>query len=286
MKPLLVIPPAPNRWKPLQELLQHLPEPTVRNLRKRLVDGVPGAEDVFVIAPSDSPLHGSAAIHKCGDVGVLSHVYTRPEQRGKGTARRLTEAVLSWFDMTGGTWLFLATTTELDETLYSKFGFHPIRRAVWAPFDRVTMLRTRKGVTEDPLADAHGAVTVRELTRADWPAMVTTLQYWAGPDPRVPLAESAVTAETFTLDLIEHAEQGLAALHGAFMGQRLVGMGTVALAPQNAHTYALLVPHANAPPPLREALLQRAKTAGFERVDFPMEALGATPAPDVPPPVV
>jgi len=274
MKPILIIPPAPARWPAIQELLRHKGEPWLTDLERRFVTGVPGAQDAYAVLPAGGPLLASACINKCGDVGVLGHCFTRPEHRRRGYARQLVETLLSWFDMTGGKWLFLGTTTELDEGLYRKFGFAPLRRAAWAPYDRLTMCRIGAGVTGDPFITAADGVTVRELTRAAWPAMVTLLQYRPGPDPRVPLEESAVIAEAFTLDLIAHQERGACSLQGAFRGPRLVGLATVATDREGARTYAMLIPHADAPPELRAAVTELARGRGYTQVDFPMEGLG------------
>ena len=182
--------------------------------------------------------------------------------------------------MVGGRWLYLGTTAELDASLYAKFGFAPLHRVAWTPFDRITMQRVRPGTPSDPLADATGTARVRPLTRADWPAMVALLQHRPGPDPRLPLAESAVTAEVFTLDLIGHQERGAAQLRGAYFGDRLLGMGTLATEKAGARTYAMIVPHRDAPAALRAALLELARERGYAHVDFPMDALaGAEPWP-------
>lgn len=274
IKPLLIVPPAPTHWRALHDLLQHKGPPWLADIERRLVHGVAGAEDAYAVIPAGGQFLASVCVSKQGDVGVLGHGYTRPEHRRRGYARKLMESVLSWFDMTGGKWLFLGTTAELDEALYQKFGFAPIRRAAWAPYDRLTMLRTGEGVTDDPLATATGEVVVRDVTRADWPGMVTLLQYRAGPDPRVPLRESAVTAEVLTLDLIDHQEKGSCQLKGAFQGPRLVGLATVATDRLGERTHAMLMPHTDAPPVLRDAVTEFAKSKGYAQVDFPMEALG------------
>lgn len=273
MKPLLIVPPAPRRWAALQDLLGHQAQPWLRNIELRLTQGVPRAQDAYAVAPENGRIIAVAGINKCGDLGVLGQVYTRPEHRRRGWARKLTETVLSWFDMTGGKWLHLATTGELDEGLYRKFGFVPLRRAVWAPYDRITMLRARPNANADPLAGVGGAVTVRDLTRADWPEMFTLLQYRNGPDPRVPLDESAVSAEVFTLDLIDHLEKRKCGLLGAYQGRRLVGLAAVAADRPPGRTYAMLVPHSGAAAALRGAAEAFAGTQGYEGVDFPMETV-------------
>lgn len=274
MKPILVIPPAPAHWPALLDLLRHKGPPWVRDMERRMVEGVPGAQDVYAVIRSGGQFLANACVNKFGDVGVLGHCFTRPDHRRRGYARQLVEAVLSWFEMMGGQRLILGTTAELDETLYRKFGFTPLRRAIWAPYDRLTMQRLGRGVADDAYVDIAGDVEVRELTRAAWPAMVALLQFRPGPDPRVPLDESAVTAEAFGLDLIEHQERGACCLLGAYRGPRLIGLATVATDRPRDRTYGMLIPHVDAPPELRTAALEFARGEGYAQVDFPMEGLG------------
>jgi GNAT superfamily N-acetyltransferase len=273
MKPLLIIPPAPARWPALHDLLRHKGQPWLRDIEQRSLRGVPSAQDVCGVMQAGGQFFASACINKYGDVGVLGHCFTRPEHRRQGHARRLVEAVVSWFDMTGGQWLFLGTTAELDEGFYRKFGFQPLRRVAWTPYDHLTMWRPGRGASGDPFANLAGDITIRDLTRAEWPAMVTLLQYCPGPDPRVPLDESAVTAEAFTLDLIDHLERGACALKGAFRGPRLTGLATIATDRSGEQTFGLLVPHTGAPPELLAAAIEFAHGRGYTRVDFPMEGL-------------
>jgi GNAT superfamily N-acetyltransferase len=273
MKPLLIIPPAPARWPPLEDLLRHKGQPWLRDIEQRLLRGVPGAQDAYGVIQAGGQFLASACINKYGDVGVLGHCFTRPEHRREGYARQLVEAVVSWFDMTGGQWLFLGTTAELDEGFYRKFGFLPLRRVAWTPYDHLTMWRPGRGASGDPFVDLTGEITVRDLTRAEWPAMVALLQYCPGPDPRVPLDESAVTADAFTLDLADHLERGACALKGAFRGPRLIGLATVAADRSGEQTYGMLMPHTGTPPELLAAAIEFAHSKGYTHVDFPMEGL-------------
>ncbi len=277
MKPLLIIPPAPARWPALEELWRHKGQPWLNDIRTRVVTGVAGAQDAYVIIPAGRQALAGACINKQGDIGVLGHCYTRPEQRRRGYARRLVETLLSWFEMTGGKWLFLGTTAELDDSFYRKFGFAPLRRVTWSPYDRLTMIRRAAAADADPLTNVAGELVVRPLTRADWPAMVALLQYRPGPDPRVPLAESAVNAELFTLDLLDHLERGACKLLGAFRGPRLTAMCSLATDRPGNRTYALLVPHDAVPPELHTAALELGHQSGYELVEFPLQSLSPAP---------
>lgn len=276
VKPLLVIPPAPARWSPLDELLrEYLPPRWLHNLEQRVRHGVSGATDAIVVIPAGGNDLAAGWIHKTGELGLLGSVYTRPEHRTRGLARRIIETALSWFDMTGGKWLYLSATRELEDEVFHKFGFELLRQAAWEPHDRMTLVRRSPGVTGEPVADASQPVTVRDIARGEWVDMVAVLQSAPGPDPRVPLGESAVAAEVLALDLVDHQERGACQLKGAFRGTRLVAFATVATDQPGQRSYAMLIPHTDAPAELRQAVIDFAASHGYSHVDFPMEALGA-----------
>jgi GNAT superfamily N-acetyltransferase len=277
MKPLLLIPPAPARWPALHDLFSHKGPPWTTDIEGRFVTGVAGAQDVYAVLSEAGRFMAGACINKCGDVGVLGHCFTRPERRRRGYARRLIEALLAWFDMRGGRWLMLTTTGDWAETVYAKFGFCELRRLAWQPRERVTMLRTRPGVGDEPYAEVAGDVSVRDVARAEWPALAMLLQFQPGPDPRVSIAESGVVAELFTLDLLDHQDRGKCRLLGAFRGARLMGLASLATDAEGPRTYSMLMPHAGAPAELRDAVCAAARERGYANVAFPMEALAAAP---------
>lgn len=253
----------PAEWDPLHRA----------DLKKRLADDLPGAQDALAVTMDGGHLLACGWISKRYDLGILNRLATRPEHRGRGHARRLVEALLAWFDMTGGKWLYATAPADLGERLFSRFGFKALRRATRSPQDVVVLLRTAPGVPEDPLLTADGKVTVHEVARVNWPSMVVLLHNRAGPDPRVGLNESAVSAERMTLELIEQAEAGRCHLKAAFHGFRLVGLATLALDRQTERTFAVIMPHDEAPAVLRTAVIDFARSLGYARVDFPMEAL-------------
>lgn len=278
MKPLLIIPPATEHWSALDDLIHHKGPPWLRDIEARLTHGVDGAQDAYAVIPDGGRFLACACINKHNTVGILGHVYTRPEFRRRGYARALMETLLAWFEMMGGQDLYLGTTSELDETLYRKFGFTPLNRAVWAPYDRLTMRRRHPRTPEAPYANLSGDISVRPLTRADWPELMRLLQHRDGPDPRVPLAESAVSAELFGLDLIDHAEDGTALLLGSVQGGRVTGVASIATDSPPPHTYALLIPHTGTPAALRSTAVFAAQQGGYTDLRFPMESLDKLPA--------
>ncbi len=275
VKPLLVIPPAPARWPAVRELPVHADPLWQDDLEKRFAQGVPRSQDAFAIMADGGLVLACACISKRHDVGLLTRVFVRPEHRRQGHGRRLIETLISWFDMTGGKWLYATTTADLSEGLLRKLGFKNIRRAPRTPHDAVVVLRVTGELFDDPLATADGRTTIHDVARANWPTMVVLLHNRPGPDPRISLDESAVTAEQTALELIAQQEAGKCLLKAAFRGPRLIALGTVAIGQPGERTYGMITPYSDAPPPLREALVEVAHGKGYAQVDFPMETLAA-----------
>jgi hypothetical protein len=102
---------------------------------------------------------------------------------------------------------------------------------------------------------------------------VALLQHQRGADPRVELDESALGAENAALDWLGQAEIGACQLIVSVSSGRIVGLGILATGQPGRRSYAMLAPHDRPPDGLRQALLDRAATRGYEQVDFPMESL-------------
>lgn len=273
MKPLLIIPPAPSRWPVLAELFDHLPPQQRTNLQLRLERGVSGAEDAVAAVGGNPRFASVGCIHKRGDVGVFGSLFTHPDHRRRGLACAATEALLAWFDMTGGKRLLASASLGLTEGLFRRFGFTVLRQAGDGAEARVSLLRGEGGETVELALAADSTPEVRDVSRADWPEMVAFLQFAPGPDPRVPQSESATGAELLTLDLLDHLDRGACLLKGAYRGRRLVGLASLATGHDPPRTFAVVMPHRGAPAVLREAVIETAAQRGYTQVDFPMETL-------------
>ena len=284
MKPLLVIPPAADRWPALRELPVHNERIWQDDLEKRFSDGVPGSQDAFCVVPDGGMLLACAAVCKRHDLGVLNRVFVRDGHRGSGLARAMISSLVSWFEMTGGRWLYVTTTLDLADGLFAKLGFRTLRQTPREPHDHVVLLHAPDDAPADPLSTADGTFSIHDVTRANWPTIATLLFNRAGFDPRLTLDESAMTAETTALELLARQEEGTCHLKAAFHGQRLVGLATVATDTPGEKTYAMTMPHTDVPPQLREAIVKHARSCGYERVDFPMESLVAPKPPKQQPP--
>ncbi|MBU0639682.1 MAG: GNAT family N-acetyltransferase [Planctomycetes bacterium] len=284
MKPLVIIPPSPARWHSLLALVGHKGPLWLEDIEKRFVQGVPGSQDAFAVIANGGQFLAHACINKKAKIGILGNVHTRSDHRGRGYARLVIKAMLAWFDMVGGKWLYLGTTADLADGLFGKFGFKVIRRSPREPHDGITMLRTVADVGYDPLGRSDAAATTRPISRADWPLIVALLQHRAGPDPRLALDESAVSAELTALELISQHEQGTCHVMGTFCADRALGVGSVAADRIGQRTYAILMPHGTELPELREAITAHARSQGYTQVDFPMETLADGECPASPTP--
>jgi GNAT superfamily N-acetyltransferase len=277
MKPLLILGPSSERWPQVEDLLRHEDAAWLDDLRARMVGGIDGARDAFAIIPEGSQSLAGACIRRRHEVGVLGHLFTRPTHRQRGHARSLLQALLSWFDMSGGKWLYVTSPSDLVENLFEKFGFQPLRRGDQAESGRVTMLRTPTHAKATPFEEIGGRATVGDVSPADWALVVALLQHHCGPDPRIGLDESALSAEATALELVTQQRQGACRLKGVWRQRRIVGLGSVATGQPGQRTYAMLLPHDRPPEGLREAVLELTSTLGFTQVDFPMEALESPP---------
>jgi GNAT superfamily N-acetyltransferase len=277
VKPLLIIPPAPARWPLIQQLPLHDDPLWQDDLQKRLAIGLPRTQDAFAVIADGGKALATGCICKRHDVGVLNRVFTHPEHRRAGLARQITIALLSWFDMTGGRWLYATTTADLFADFFGHFGFRIIRRAPRSPSDAAVILRTATDAPEDPLLDGSGPLTVHDVSRANWPTMAVLLYNRPGPDPRVSPDETAVSAEQTSLTLISQLEAGACHLKAAFRGPRLVALASVAAQTGSNRTYAMIMPHTDAPELLRAAIVDQARANGYDQVEFPMETLGNAP---------
>lgn len=283
MKPLLILPPAPLRWMATEELLAHEPAARLNDLKVRIAEGVDGAADALAAIPDGSRFHSVACIRRRREIGVVGQMFTQEHQRKKGLARALLQTLLGWFDMTGGKWLYATAPAELVDDFFAHFGFRVLHRGASDGQACVTLLRRLSSAAESPYDAASAEVEIRDVSRGDWPLIVSLHQHLRGADPRSDAAESALLAERTAADLLAQQDDGVCHLRGAFCSSRLVGLASIATERLGDRTYAMLIPHDRPPERLREAVVEFAKSKGYERIDYPMEALAEPAAAESPP---
>lgn len=272
MKPLLILLPAPGRWNVVESALAPAQDARRADLAARFATQTEGASDAVAAVPHGSGAAAACVVRRRGDVGVLCDLHTRPERRKQGMARSILQTLLSWFDMTGGRWLYAFVPADGSEQVLENFGFKLLHRNATC----VSMCRTLGSTPESPLPATRAVVHSRELTPADWPCMVALAQHDPGPDPRVPLAEAALASESAASELCQQHRAGKIALLGAFVDGRLVGYASLAIDALGKRTYAMRTPirgpEADA---LAAAVSAMATGKGYELVDYPLEAIAA-----------
>ena len=278
MKPLLILAPAPARWNVIGDLYAQEDPKWIEDLRLRTNEGVDRTQDAAAIWPEGGQASAGAVIRRTGEIGVLAHLLTHPAHRMKGRARALLQTLLSWFDMSGGKWLYACSPADVANGLLAHFGFRVLHRGVDGDAQIACLLRTPAHTPDTPFERLSGEVQFRLATRADLVSLIALLMHHRGPDPRASVAETALGAATTALDLVDQAAAGKCHLVVATRRGRVVGAGTLALEPAGRKTHAMLLPHDQAPPGLRENVLDAARVKGFEQVEFPMDALAPAAA--------
>ncbi|MBL8880298.1 MAG: GNAT family N-acetyltransferase [Phycisphaerales bacterium] len=273
MKPLLILPPASARWRSLADLLGQQDAAIVRDAELRFSEGVAGATDAFALIVDGGLSIACASITRRNDVGVLGYVVTRPTHRGKGLAAELIESLIAWFDMTDGRWLYCATAGAAAGRLCDRYGFRVLHVLSRDGREDVFLQRAVDVMIPSPFEALRGDEKIRDVTRADWPLLVSLLQHRPGHDPRATPDESAIGAEEFALRLVDDQEQGKCKLLAAWHDGHITAFGTVAVDPLGDKTYAMLIPFGDAPPALRAALISEGEAKGYRTVEFPMEAV-------------
>jgi GNAT superfamily N-acetyltransferase len=251
MKPMLLIPPCGPRWSALADFYAALPPARLDDLCKRFETGLDGGRDAMAIVPDGGQVLAAARLSRATDVGVLADLLTRETHRGRGLSTALVETLLSWFEMTGGRRVYL--TADADRAAHFEgAGFRVLRRIGDESAGRVMLCRFGEHRRGDPFAPARGApLTVRPATRADWPMIVELLGHRPGPDPRVPLEETAVIAEDLGLDLLAQQDRGVCRLLAGLRGGHIVALASVAMDRTGERTHAMILPHDEPFPALR-----------------------------------
>ncbi len=141
------------KWKDaMARALEHGAGELVMNFYECVLPGQGIVGNITVLEALDRP------------VGLLQHVFTLPEQRRKGIASRLMEAVTHDFRLRGGRAMFLGTGYQSPPFwIYYSYGFRPIGE------------KGLMGWILDPkfYVDyfAPGPVQVRDVGWQDWPLL-------------------------------------------------------------------------------------------------------------------
>jgi len=121
--------PVPDDGMDLVSLLWHKGSPWVEDLRRRILGKVPGAADHFFVAFDGNRMVATAwytVSRKDSKLGLLGHIYTRPEYRRQGISARLVKAGMAHFHDHGGVIVQLFTSTPYTVPFYERLGYENV----------------------------------------------------------------------------------------------------------------------------------------------------------------
>lgn len=124
-----------------------------------------GVSACFHILHRDEAPFANVIVVSCAGVGLLGHVYTKPEDRGQGAARILMRSALEHFRASNGEALYLFT--EHDSApfrIYQGYGFQPIE----PQSDYMAWYRDSEGEFEAKHF-VSGATRIAPLEWRHWP---------------------------------------------------------------------------------------------------------------------
>ncbi|MFN0136618.1 MAG: hypothetical protein ACKVS9_10940 [Phycisphaerae bacterium] len=275
MKPLLIIPPASSRLHAIEALLAEVAPPRLADVRERLARTPVGAHDAFAAIPDGADVLALACIRRYGGFGLLGELFTRSDVRLQGHAMRLLQTLLSWFDMTGGRWLYATAPAGLCSGLLENFGFVTLRTCAINGAEQRLVTRALS-TSGEPFGESRDEGAMVPLTRAHLPLMVALSHVRSGSDPRVSADEFAVSVESLALELLAQQDAGRCELAGWLREGRLLAWGSLATESHSPRTYAMRVPAGDAASDrVQTALLELAHRKGYQTIDFPLEVAAA-----------
>ena len=119
---------APDPADPLGvgELLAHKPGDWGWHLQTALADGLDRCETRFYLAVMDGRAVSNVMVSESYGVGILGHVFTRPEHRRKGLCQHVFDHLMPDFRSRGGLRLVLGTGFDsAPYWIYHRNGFRP-----------------------------------------------------------------------------------------------------------------------------------------------------------------
>lgn len=119
--------PAGRYAKAIRRFLGHKGQPWLAHVERANRDEVDALRTTYYVGILDGEIVGNVMIVGDGRVGILGHVFTRPDQRRKGICTLLMDAAVTGFRAAGGLVLSLGTGYDSPPYhLYASFGFAPV----------------------------------------------------------------------------------------------------------------------------------------------------------------
>ena len=135
MRCLLVEEPEESWAADVRELLVHKREHVHWHIARAIAGPLDALETRFYLGVMKGRAVGNVMTVEHGGIGILGHVFTRPDQRRKGIASRIMAALMEDFRARGGRALTLGTGFESPPYwIYHSYGFRssaPGTGAMW-----------------------------------------------------------------------------------------------------------------------------------------------------------
>ena len=161
MEAVLVMPPEDDYRNRIISLLGHKGQPWLYHVEHAFAGNVRGLETRFYVGLlGDEPIcNMMTAEHN--RVGILGHVYTKPEHRRKGACALLMERQMEeWRQRDGGLLLLLTEDDSPAYWIYHRFGFRDVIRG--SGFMQCS--------TEDDFLEKHFSPCTVRIVDCDWSA--------------------------------------------------------------------------------------------------------------------
>jgi len=263
----------------LLALVWHKGSPWVGDIHRRLQGEYPGSRDRFFVAYDGSrpvALVWYTVREAEPRLGLLGHVYTRPEHRRRRLATRLMETAMAEFARRGGVAMQLFTYNPQTLPFYERLGFETLyaSRVMHA-----TDWYLRSPAGSKVLIDswfAPRACRVRPLAAGDLPqyCLLYNLEYRTRLKDRAQEIGLGLEAELAFIHSLEKTRQGKAACAVADNGRTIVGIGSLAACGFPHQGHVGLVDYYT-PPDFSECAGQLAEAALAERQTVGLEIVYA-----------
>ncbi len=213
-------------------LLSHKGSPWIDDIRRRAEGSYRESVDRYFVARSQAGLVGHVWYTAAAGrprVGLLGHVYTRPECRRQGIARALMQSATADFTDSGGAVLLLFTSTPETLPLYEQLGFQQLySQPVLHEMDWA--MRHPAG-SQSVVSElfAASAVRLRRLTAGDLAmyCLLYNLEYQTRLKDWAQSIGTGLESEWTFITLMERISRGQAVCWVAENEQTIVGIASM-----------------------------------------------------------
>lgn len=216
----------------LLPLLWHKGSPWIDDIKNRLEGKYEGSLDRFFVAYDGPRIVAhvwTAVAQRDPRVGLLGHVFTRPEYRQQGLSSRLIEAALGQFARDGGQVMQLFTYNPDTLRFYERFGFEMIHASQVQHSHDWSM---RRPAGSGPLVAswfASGPCTLRPLAPGDLPryCLLYNMEYQTNLKDRAQKIGLGLEAECAFIITLERLQRGQGVCLALENRDAIVGIATL-----------------------------------------------------------